>query len=170
MRAQTIIGAVVFISVGVLLGGTVLRGQVADAKSLAQAVVVSNTPAQAVPVHPAPASGAFSIEVVGGPLTAPTISGPDAAGTRYAITGFTVANEAGGPLPIGIRAFGCGAGSDGRAPFNGPRVVVPANDTVHLDFSQPFVVQPFDNGGVSACLGAYGAGALVSLTVVGYRL
>jgi hypothetical protein len=51
MRRQAIIGALVLIGLGVVLGGTVLRDQVASARSLAQSVVVSNTSAQAVPVR-----------------------------------------------------------------------------------------------------------------------
>jgi hypothetical protein len=50
MRRRAIIGALLLIGVGVVLGGTVLRDQVASARSLAQSVIVSNTSANPVPV------------------------------------------------------------------------------------------------------------------------
>src|SRR5215831_19740731 len=50
MRRRASIGALLLIGVGVVLGGTVLRDQVASARSLAQSVIVSNTSANPVPV------------------------------------------------------------------------------------------------------------------------
>lgn len=50
MRRRAIIGALVLIVVGVFLGGTLLQDQIASARALAQSVIVSNTPANPVPV------------------------------------------------------------------------------------------------------------------------
>jgi hypothetical protein len=50
MLRKAIIGALLLIALGALLGGTVLRDQVASAKTLAQSVFVSNTSANPVPV------------------------------------------------------------------------------------------------------------------------
>ena len=50
MRRKAIFGALLLIALGVLLGGTVFRDQIANAKSLAQSVFVSNTSANPVPV------------------------------------------------------------------------------------------------------------------------
>ena len=63
MRHRNIIGALILVCVGVLLGGTVLRSQVANAKSFAQSIVVSNTPAQAVPVREQNLDGSQNIRV-----------------------------------------------------------------------------------------------------------
>ena len=51
MRRQAGIGALLLISLGVVLGATVFRSDIAQATGLAQSVTVSNTPAQAVPVR-----------------------------------------------------------------------------------------------------------------------
>ena len=42
---------VLAVVIGALLGGTVFRDEIAQARALAQSVVVSNTPAQAVPLR-----------------------------------------------------------------------------------------------------------------------
>jgi ABC-type enterochelin transport system substrate-binding protein len=51
MRRHAIIGALLMIGLGVILGATVFRTDIAQATGLAQSVTVSNTPAQAVPVR-----------------------------------------------------------------------------------------------------------------------
>ncbi len=51
MRRHVIIGGLLLIGLGVILGATVFRTDIAQATGLAQAVTVSNTPAQAVPVR-----------------------------------------------------------------------------------------------------------------------
>jgi hypothetical protein len=51
MRRHAIIGALLLIGLGVALGATVFRTDIAQATGLAQSVTVSNTPAQAVPVR-----------------------------------------------------------------------------------------------------------------------
>src|SRR5215467_4188747 len=53
MRKQAGLGALLLISVGVVLGATVFRSDIAQATGLAPGpnVVVTNTPAQAVPVR-----------------------------------------------------------------------------------------------------------------------
>jgi hypothetical protein len=50
MRRQAGIGALLLICVGIVLGATVFRSDIAQATGLAQSVTVNNTPAQAVPV------------------------------------------------------------------------------------------------------------------------
>ncbi len=44
MRRQTIIAALLIVGVGVVLGATVFRADIAQATGLAQAVTVANTP------------------------------------------------------------------------------------------------------------------------------
>ena len=51
MRRQAIIGALLVFGVGVVLGTTVFRADIAQATGLAQSITVNNTPAQAVPVR-----------------------------------------------------------------------------------------------------------------------
>jgi hypothetical protein len=51
MRRQAAFGALLLVGVGVVLGATVFRSDIAQATGLAQAVVVSNTASQAVPVR-----------------------------------------------------------------------------------------------------------------------
>jgi hypothetical protein len=51
MRQKAVISGLVLIAVGVVLGATVFRTDIAQATGLAQSVTVTNTPAQAVPVR-----------------------------------------------------------------------------------------------------------------------
>jgi hypothetical protein len=51
MRRHAVLGALVLIALGVVLGATVFRADIAQAAGLAQSVTVDNTPAQAVPVR-----------------------------------------------------------------------------------------------------------------------
>jgi len=51
MRRQAGLMALLLVSVGVVLGVTVFRSDIAQATGLAQSVTVDNTPAQAVPVR-----------------------------------------------------------------------------------------------------------------------
>ena len=51
MRKNAIFSALLVVAVGVTLGATVFRTDIAQATGLAQAVTISNTPAQAVPVR-----------------------------------------------------------------------------------------------------------------------
>jgi hypothetical protein len=51
MRRNAIIGGLLLIAVGIILGATVFRTDLAQATGLAQSVTVTNTPAQAVPVR-----------------------------------------------------------------------------------------------------------------------
>ena len=51
MRQRAFIGAMLLVGIGVVLGATVFRADIAQATGLAEAVTVSNTAAQAVPVR-----------------------------------------------------------------------------------------------------------------------
>jgi hypothetical protein len=51
MKQRAGIGALLLVCVGVVLGATVFRSDIAQATGLAQSVVVSNTASQAVPVR-----------------------------------------------------------------------------------------------------------------------
>lgn len=51
MQRRALIGALLLVAVGVALGATVFRTDIAQATGLAQSVTVSNTAAQAVPVR-----------------------------------------------------------------------------------------------------------------------
>jgi hypothetical protein len=63
MKRQTGIGALLLVSVGVVLGATVFRSDIAQATGLAQSVTVNNTPAQAVPVREQNLDGSGNIKV-----------------------------------------------------------------------------------------------------------
>jgi hypothetical protein len=75
MRQRALIGALGLVLVGVILGATVFRTDIAQATGLDKAatnVIVKNTPAQAVPVHeqgtvPASQSGTWHVSVDGKP-------------------------------------------------------------------------------------------------------
>jgi hypothetical protein len=51
MRQKAVISGLLLIAIGVVLGATVFRTDIAQATGLAQSVTVNNTPAQAVPVR-----------------------------------------------------------------------------------------------------------------------
>jgi hypothetical protein len=63
MRQRAIIGALLFIGVGVALGATVFRADIAQATGLAQAVTVDNAPANAVPVREQNRDGNGNVKV-----------------------------------------------------------------------------------------------------------
>ena len=157
MRHKVLL-ALLLIVVSAVLGATALREPLAVAASPFQNVLVGNTADNPVPVkqqgtadvnvtntlgvRPAVPAGAFSV-VPSGSLF--LVSGPDPAGTGYAITSFTVNNPTDTPKIVDVfAAYGntndCETFSGAPGiPLAGPRVVVPTGDTVHLDFPQPFV-------------------------------
>ena len=51
MRKKAVVGALLLIGVGVVLGATVFRTDIAQATGLAQAVTVQNTASNPVPVN-----------------------------------------------------------------------------------------------------------------------
>ena len=112
-------------------------------------------------------SGAFSVVSSGG-----LVSGPDPEGTSYAITSVTVANSSSTSVQAlldGVYATTSDCTNfTGASITRGPRVRVPAGETVHLSFPQPFVLSA--RPGEAACLLTGGAGADVTFTLVGYRL
>jgi hypothetical protein len=63
MQRNAIIGALLLIVVGVALGATVFRTDIAQATGLAQSVTVDNSPAQAVPVREQNLDGNGNIKV-----------------------------------------------------------------------------------------------------------
>jgi hypothetical protein len=164
-----------------------------------QDVRVINTPTEAVPVAlqgtatvtggvqilnpptaPVPVTGRFLAAVPAsafskGAWAWPTvISGPDPVGTRYAITSVTVTNgdstaalvslEGGTTIPDSTDCMGWRG--DG---INAIRLRVPAGQTTHLAFPQPYVVTgPFDDS--VFCLVVTGGGATdVQVMVAGYK-
>lgn len=105
------------------------------------------------------------------------LTGPDSEGTSYAITSLTVANGSASDsygalvLEVGTPINGCFALAPGAQTL-GPRVSVPAGETVHIIFPQPFVlsVRPGPVSGPYICLKAGTDNLNVSFTVVGYKL
>ena len=119
-------------------------------------------------------SGAFSVaDVLLPPTTRAVISGRDPAGTSYAITSFTVANETGtAQIALLVGEYGttvdCGGFTGAVFQQRGPAVTVPANATVHLPFPQPFVVAA--ESGANSCLVFLTTGpGILQLTVVGFK-
>jgi hypothetical protein len=138
------------------VGGTVNVGNTAN-------VNVANTTS----VQPAIPAGAFSV-VLTTTGAGQLVSGPDPAGTNYAITSVTFRNEGASPELGTLDAFYGATTADCLSGAYqivfGPRAVIPAGDTVHLSFPQPFVMTAATAG--AACLLQ---GGNVASTVVGYR-
>jgi hypothetical protein len=63
MRRRAIIGALLLIGVGIVLGTTLFRADIAQATGLAQSVVVGNTAANPVPVREQNLGGSGNIKV-----------------------------------------------------------------------------------------------------------
>jgi len=63
MRREATFGALLLIAVGIVLGATVFRSDIAQATGLAQSVTVANTAAQAVPVREQNLDGNGNIKV-----------------------------------------------------------------------------------------------------------
>lgn len=154
-----------------------------------QNVKVVNTPSEPVPVtgsvnvsnpvtvsgtvnvgntvlfRPVIPEGAFSIW---GPTS--IISGPDPAGTSYAITSLTAVNFGSSLATGGIFGVWKSSGTScsiGGNVGTGPRVFVQAGQTVHLTFPQPFIL-PAEEGSISCLIPDNPQGTL-NFTVVGYR-
>ena len=111
--------------------------------------------------------GAFSVVTGVG-----VVSGADPEGTSYAITSVTVANTSSGPTTATLGAVwgetgDCTSFGGGTSHAAGPKVTVPAGETVHLSFPQPFVLSA--GPGAAACLRASLGGGNAAITVVGYR-
>jgi hypothetical protein len=186
---------VVLLVVGAtILGSTVLREPIASAAQTVGTNIIGPLDAQGnVKVHEQgtasvaitntadvqlsiPAGAFSSLQTEGSPPgTRPVFSGPDPAGTNYAITSITVANPNATPAQVDVFAkYGttndCQTFPTGLPKeFIGPYIEVPANDTVHLDFPQPFVVsaQAGDNSCLVSNLDGNPQGDVI--TVVGYR-
>ena len=111
--------------------------------------------------------GAFSVVTEVG-----VVSGADPEGTGYAITSMTVANTSGGPTTASLGATwgtttDCSSFDSITSSAAGPTVAVPAGETVHLSFPQPFILPA--RPGAAACLRASLGGGAAKITVVGYR-
>ena len=111
--------------------------------------------------------GAFSVVTQGG-----LISGADPEGTSYAITSLTVANIDSTRAQAHVSGewgttSDCKVFSGASQEAAGPSVSVPAGETVHLAFPQPFVISA--KPGAAACLRTSIGGGDVRVTVVGYR-
>lgn len=120
-----------------------------------------------VQVQAAVPPGAFSVVTGVG-----VVSGADPEGTSYAITSVTVANTSSGPTTAQLgAAWGvtsdCTSFDSITSNAAGPVVTVPAGETAHLSFPQPFVLSA--RPGASACLRTSLGGGAAEITVVGYR-
>jgi hypothetical protein len=128
------------------------------------------------------------VQPAGAPTGSPLMT-PDPSGTQYAITSVTVSNAGGGAecctaeprtLTLIAVAFSTAENNTCRllhlgyveaAP--GPKVTVPAQDTVHVTFPQPYITAPVN--GPLVCLGAtaeFVTGGTAGLTwsAVGYKI
>lgn len=186
MRKWATIGLLVL---GATLGATVFSGSIATAAQSVSATitgpldgggnvkvheqgtanvnVVGNASVQAG----IPATQFSATASTGGPLA--VLSGPDPAGTNYAITSVSFSARGDAPQDATLLAD-YGATSDCRVfnespnPVGGPNVIVPAHDTVSLTFPQPFVLKARPGG--NSCLTASPSGlSTLLVTIVGYR-
>jgi hypothetical protein len=130
-----------------------------------------NVTNQALGVQATIPSGAFSTDVSLGGVG--VVSGPDPAGTKYAITGVVVANT--DSTPTFVRVAGrYGSITDcsdlsGTTGTNELPLLAPAQDTISTSFTQPFVISAAP--GAAACLivaPSFATGGRAA--VVGYRI
>jgi hypothetical protein len=185
---RAIIPALLLVLVSVVLGATVFREQVAHAaatlmvreqnldangnikvheQGTGNVTVVGDVRTRAVVP-----TGAFSLHLDPAPRL--VASGPDPAGTDYAITSITAANDTDSPDHVHIHAFyggaslNCATGTGVQDLSDGPTIEVPARSTVHLDFPQADVLTA--GAGDEGCLVVdQGVGAEVYFTIDGYR-
>lgn len=114
---------------------------------------------------------AISVRVLTGNNPITILSGRDPEGTSYAVTSLTVANYSGSIMNLLVTG-GWGATEDcisfsgEHLQKGGPDVIVPAGETVHLSFPQPFILSA--RPGAAACLNVITSHSS-SVTVVGYR-
>jgi hypothetical protein len=177
--------AVAIVVASFVLGSTVFRGEVASAASAILQVFVTNDSANPVPVKQ---QGATDVNVLGSVSTRPNIpttqfsyalylttsaiiSGPDPAGTNYAITSFSVANSGSTSATANVASYygttaDCHTFAGTFDLANGPSPQVPAGDTVSLVFPQPFVLSA--KSGAQTCLTVIILAPL-EVTIVGYR-
>jgi hypothetical protein len=176
--------AVAIVAASLVLGSTVFRGEVASAASAILQVIVTNDAANPVPVKQ---QGAIDVNVLGNVSTRPNIpttqfsvarsltnftiiSGPDPAGTNYAITSISVANSgSSSALANVVSYYGTTTDCHFGTTFdltNGPSANVPPGDTVSLVFPQPFVLTA--KPGAQTCLTVLNLAPL-EMTIVGYR-
>jgi len=127
--------------------------------------------ANVVETHSALPSGAFSVMKDSQSISNSTIVGPDPEGTNYAITSLTVANPS--FVSARVNLFARYGTTTNCQNFNGPPieivgpyVVVPAGETVHLTFPQPFILTA--RPGSAGCMASTTPENLF-ITVVGYR-
>jgi hypothetical protein len=171
------------------LGATVLSGPIASAAQSVSATITGPLDGQGnVKVHE---QGTANVNVLGNASVQAAIpasqfslengtngppidlSGPDPAGTNYAITSVSFSNR--DDTPGTAELFGAYGETSDCISFTlldtsfGPLVAVPAHDTVTLTFPQPFVIKA--KSGAASCLSAVGHFGLtdLSITVVGYR-
>lgn len=177
--------AAAIIVASLVLGSTVFRGQMASAASAILQVFVTNDSANPVPVKQ---QGATDVNVLGSVSTRPNIpttqfsyalylttsaiiSGPDPAGTNYAITSISFANPGSTSAIANVVSFYGTTTTDCTftGPFDltsGPVAYVPGGDTVNMVFPQPFVLTA--KSGAQTCLTVLVLAPL-EMTIVGYR-
>jgi hypothetical protein len=140
--------------------------------------IVVNSALEPVPVNIVPVAEQFTIppKQLTAVLAGASVA-PDPSGTRYAITSITVSNPTDQPATLvtrsvaveGVGADGCTFVFNGQDTTDGPEVEVPAHDTVHIAFAQPFVTAPVT--GANVCFVAGGDGYVgVKWSAVGYKI
>jgi hypothetical protein len=149
MRRQAVIGALVLVGVGVVLGATVFRTDLAQAAGLGKSVTVDNTAAQAVPVREQSLDGSnvrvheegtAKVKVTNSSLTVgPPAPVTDGGGGQVLGAGVTLnfAAATAGALSIhmdsGIDAVVLHDGGGTPAAFEGPNGGGSANITLALN-------------------------------------
>jgi hypothetical protein len=181
MKKWPMIGLLVLAAT--FLGATVLSGPIATAAQTVSATITGPLDGQGnVKVHE---QGTANVNVLGNVSTqagipatqfsrqvvegVARVSGPDPAGTNYAITSVSFNNRT-DDTGLGALAGQYGLTSDcdqfqGEIQISvGPQVFVAAHQTVTMTFPQPFVIKP--ESGANSCLVNLGT---TFMTVVGYR-
>jgi hypothetical protein len=193
-RFISVVCQLIVLGAGILLTPCSNYGQ--KTPSPTPSVKVVNSPSEPVPVigsvsvtNPVSVSGtvnlgntvSFKLVIPDGAFSTWTelVSGPDPAGTNYAITSITARNDGTNSTFVRLEAFyGTVTNSclfdwstgNGET-ILGPPVFVPAGQTIHLTFPQPYILKAQD--GSNACLRARPPqnldGLHIGTIVVGYR-
>lgn len=142
MQRKALIGALVLIGVGVVLGATVFRTDIAQATGLAQAVTVANTASNPVPVREQAALQPVQVRDVGTFANDATFTGD--------VTLYTV--PAGKTLVLESFSFQTAVSGDDHL-INGRLDVELASSTNEFTWNQPAVDEGLTNLGARVWAG-----------------
>ncbi len=135
MQRPALIGALLLVGVGVVLGTTIFRTEIAQATGLAQAVTVNNTAANPVPVHE---QGTANVNVTNSSLNVEGTVGMDPTANGVHEMNSVAAS------PFSRSTDGTfGTGNPGRFNADLELYTVPAGQRVVITYAAAKVIVPF---------------------------